>query len=366
MPDEIDLGDDVLMPGLINAHTHLEFSDLDQPIGEPGISFTKWIKLVVEHRVRESRFPDFLNRKSQAIHKGLIESRDAGVAHLGEIATQPFSTAHYSANPAGVTAFLELLGRNDDQLPEKLSAAKSAINEIRSSSLNGGLSPHAPYSVSPNLLDEIVSLAAAQELPVAMHLAECKAELELLEKTDGPFVELLQDLGSWFPESYVKQTRPLDYLRKLARLQRIMIIHGNYLAEDELDFISQNQPKFSIVYCPRTHQFFRHERYPLRQMLNLGINVALGTDSRASNPDLNLFEEIKLVADKFPDVDPDKIIEMATLGGAKALGLDKKLGSLAIGKRASFSVATSKNNALDDPFELILNADNVMPFRPRR
>ncbi len=213
--------------------------------------------------------------------------------------------------------------------------------------------------MSPQLLERVIELAKAQHLPVAMHLAESKAELELLDKIEGPFVPLLQKLGAWFPESYRMGMRPLDYLQKLSRLPRVLVIHGNYLAPDELDFISHHNTRFSVVYCPRTHQFFGHDPYPLEQMLELGINVALGTDSRASNPDLDLLHEMKAVRAAFPEISPRRIVEMATLGGATALGLQQKLGSLKPGKRAVFSVVAVADASLKDAYAAIFNASDV-------
>jgi cytosine/adenosine deaminase-related metal-dependent hydrolase len=359
-PNEIELGQVVLFPGLINAHTHLEFSDLKQPLGYPGIPFTDWILLVVQQRMLQTNQPGEADAKFQSIEHGFAESRHAGVSHLGEIATGSLNSAAYTRQESPcATVFLELLGRDDRQLEQKLSDVRSGLDRLRLSSSLPGISPHASYSVSPRLLDRTIELASNRELPVAMHLAESKAELELLRNLDGPFVPLLQRLGAWFPESYSKHTRPLDYLQKLSRLSQVLIVHGNYLAGDELEFISQHKSRFSIAYCPRTHQFFGHDPYPLGQMLRLGINVALGTDSRASNPDLNLLKEMKTVRESFPDIGLDQIVEMATLGGAKALGLQRQLGSLTTGKQAVFCVAPLNDKSLDDPYAGIVNADDA-------
>ncbi len=167
-----------------------------------------------------------------------------------------------------------------------------------------------------------------------MHIAESREELELLRDNAGPFRQLLEDRSMWDPAAVPSGSRPLDYLQMLADAPRSLVIHGNYLDDEELQFLSARREKMSLVYCPRTHTFFLHSPYPLCRALELGIRVALGTDSRASNLDLDLLADMQFVARSHPTIDPQEVLRMGTLNGAEALGRFD-VGSITVGKLAN-------------------------------
>jgi cytosine/adenosine deaminase-related metal-dependent hydrolase len=184
-------------------------------------------------------------------------------------------------------------------------------------------------------LKSLIELASNENWPVAMHLAESTDELELLHAGTGPFQQLLEERSMWDAEAIPRGSRPMDYLRMLAEAPRALVIHGNYLDEDERAFLAANTDRMSLVYCPRTHAYFDHPPYPLRELLAGGVRVALGTDSRASNPDLDLLAEMRYVARRFPAVARDAILRMGTLNGAEALGRAAEIGSITPGKAAN-------------------------------
>jgi cytosine/adenosine deaminase-related metal-dependent hydrolase len=206
------------------------------------------------------------------------------------------------------------------------------------------------------LLAELARLSAASRFPLAMHVAECREELELLRTGGGPLFELLADLGAWAPGAIPPGARPLDYLERLAQAHRALVIHGNYLEAEELAFLGARADRMSVVFCPRTHAYFGHERYPLTEMLAAGVNVAVGTDSRASNPSLNLLEELRWVAARFPQVAPPVVLGMGTLAGARALGLAGELGRLAAGELANLAVVRLPEREAADPFSLLFDS----------
>ena len=140
----------------------------------------------------------------------------------------------------------------------------------------------------------------------------------------------------WDGDAMARGSRPLDYLRRLAVAPRALIIHGNYLVGDEIEFVGQHRDSMSVAFCPRTHAYFGHPTYPLAAMLDAGVCVVLGTDSRASNPDLSLWGEVQFAAARYPAVAPATWVRMATLDGATALGVGDEVGSLTPGKRADF------------------------------
>lgn len=342
-----DLGDVVLLPGLVNAHTHLEFSHLPQPLGEPGMALPDWIRLVLANRQRNDC------NSAAAIAAGLRESRDCGVTSIADIATTAVSGNVTDDVPRRL-AFHEAIGFSAARCESAFADVLQRSNvEHRSKNMTTtGFSPHAPYTVHPDLLERLVDEASKRRLPVAMHLAESEAELQLLAENSGPFRELLEERGMWDPSAIAPGTTPMDILRVLARAPRACVIHGNFLSEGDWNFLARERSTMSLVYCPRTHAYFQHPRYPLAQMLAAGVRVALGTDSRASNPDLSVLAEMRHVA-AHHNIEPEQIIRMGTLSGAEAIGWDKIVGSITPGKWADLTAVPCEPQA-SNPAEAIL------------
>ena len=350
-----DLENVALLPGFINAHTHLEFSSLKEPLGRAGMPFADWIGEVVAYRRGlAAEKVDVADYARQATAEGLHESVGAGVVGIGEIATAlwPAECFESSSETQG-TVFLELLGLAPERIEPLLTAAKQHVSAGNQETFRRGLSPHAPYTVHPDLLQSVCRLSAEKQIPLAMHLAESTAELELLRSHCGPLVERLRELSAWHPGSLSRGIRPLDYLEMLAAGHQTLVIHGNFLVREELEFIAARRDQMTVVYCPRTHAYFPHGTYPLTEMLACGVRVAVGTDSRASNPDLSVLSELRHVARHHPSVPPEEILKMGTLYGAEALGIADRLGSLTPGKQAAFAIVPLPETG-DEPYELLM------------
>jgi len=333
--DVLDLGPVALVPGLVNAHTHLEFSHLQRPLGRPGMPLVDWIRLVIAERGRSGHSP------TESIRIGMLESIQSGVTSIADIN----SSVPGFLLLTGLAVFREVIGFSRARaasalcdLIERLDYADRALRCCEDSQRDSayiGISPHAPYTVSPNLLKQLVELAQSRGLPMAMHLAESREELELLASGSGPFRQLLEDRGMWDAAAIPRGSRPMDYLRMLAEAPRAVVIHGNYLDDEERTFLAENRDRMSLVFCPRTHAYFAHPRYPLAEMLAAGVRVALGTDSRASNPDLDLLVEMRFIAKTQATIDPQAILRAGTLAGAAALGHANMVGSITPGKMAN-------------------------------
>lgn len=354
--DALDLGQVAILPGLINAHTHLEFSGLQAPLGTPDMAFPAWIRRVIAWRGEQHGLAQNSDGwRRQAIRRGVRESEQAGVTRLGEIATLPVVPIDRYQDFDGV-AFLELLGLRDSAQDALLESATQFVANFRSlTSAQAGLSPHAPYTVSPRLLQRVVQLSARERIPVAMHLAETREELELLRDARGPLLEMLRELDAWQADAIPLGSRPQDYLTLLAQADSALVIHGNYLDETEIQWLARHRDRMSVVYCPRTHVYFGHDPYPLAEMLAAGVRVAIGTDSRASNPDLSVLNELRFVARAHPRVSPAAILRMGTIDAAQALQVDDRAGSLTVGKDADFVVVPVEEERAD-PAELILHS----------
>ena len=341
-----DLGQAAIMPGLVNAHTHLEFSDLASPIGRPGMGLVEWLGSVIRQRANSTA------EGPASIAQGLQEGARQGVTTIGEIAQPGGSDAAYRASPCNGTIFRELIAPRVDHVEAALAAAEK--HTLAVGHWQSGLSPHAPYTVHPQLLARAVDLSIEHEIPLAMHLAESREEIDFLRDGRGPFRELLESRDAWDPTARPHGSRPLDELRLLARAYRALVVHGNYLDDEEIAFLAQRR-QMAIVYCPRTHAWFAHARYPLEKLLAAGAIVALGTDSRASSPDLSLLAEMRHVARAFPAIRRATILELGTLGGARALGLEARIGALESGKQANLAVVALPSDTAEDPHELLLD-----------
>jgi cytosine/adenosine deaminase-related metal-dependent hydrolase len=340
---DVDVGNAAILPGFVNAHTHLDLSDL-RGKAPPGSDFTRWLRGVIRHRRQRSE-----EETALAVRVGLNESLSFGTTLVGDIAGGGLSWNELSAAPLRAVVFCELLG-----LPR--SRAKKAWAEARAW-LNGhpgtptckpGLSPHAPYSVRAALFRIAGRIARARCLPLAVHVAESGDEIELLANRSGPFVGFLSEAGAWDPHGLVHDVNSL--LKTYEDNANLLLVHANYLSPT-----SPLPRGAAIVYCPRTHAAFGHPVHPVEDFLAAGVRVALGTDSLASNPDLNLLDEARFLHERHPAISGAAIVRMATLSGAQALGWERETGSLAPGKSADLVVVPLEGDR-DDPHEQILQS----------
>ncbi len=353
----VDLGDVAIVPGLVNAHTHLEFADITAPLGKPGMPLPDWIRLVMAHRRAAVASP------GQSVQQGLQECLHSGSTTLGEIATRDWRGEIASSGPLSpeVVMFREGIAPTAERVGPAVSAAEAFLASPDGLlHVHPALSPHAPYTVHPRLLDSLVDLARRHDVPLAMHLAESREELELLHTGGGPFRELLIELNAWDAASDARLNSILTYLERLACAPRALVIHGNYLSADEQTFLAERAASMSLVYCPRTHAFFNHEPYPLAERLQHGVRVALGTDSRASSPDLDLWSEMRFVAEQHPDVSLKTVLQLGTSAGARALGLGSQVGTLEAGKTANLAIIALDSNGADPYERLLLGESRVV------
>jgi len=327
----IDLGDAIILPGLVNAHTHLEFSDLKVPL-PAGSNLTDWIEEVV--RLRRARLPGAAEetRLSTALSAGLQESAAAGVTALGEIATALPAQGYPPQGPR-VRLYREGLGWKPTPTFQGLVARD--LDHLGHAL--GGLSPHAPYSVSAGLGGWLVRAAVARHLPVAMHLAESRAEAEFVATGGGPFQELLAGLGVWPVSPAPKLHSAADWISQLARAPRGSVVHGTFLDETALNRLIRHRDRLCLVVCPRTTLRLAGALPALVQWRQAGIRLAVGTDSRASNPDLSILAECRTLAEAGM-MSPAEALRTATRGGAWALMLEHRCGQLAVGRPADFVV----------------------------
>jgi aminodeoxyfutalosine deaminase len=337
----LDLGDVALLPGLVNAHTHLEFSLLEHPLGRRGMPLPDWIAALVRHRRgAEQNAGDDGHRQRQAVlAAGLHECLTHGVTTVGDIVTTELDDLSWYRLPLRWYAFRELLGQSTERVAQQAESARRHVQQVTGT--NGvwpALSPHAPYSTSRELVELACRLSRQGSGPVALHLAESPEELQWLATGGGPMRDMLEALGGWQATMGRGGAAPRDYLELLATAARSLVVHGNYLGVADWEFLAERAEHMAVVYCPRTHDYFEHQPYPLSQMMRRGVRVVAGTDSRASNPDVSVWEELRVIAQQHPWMAASDILRMATLDAAAALGCDHEVGSLAIGKLADITL----------------------------
>lgn len=356
---DVDLGNVAIIPGLVNAHTHLDLTGaLGRTPPTPADRFPDWLRSVIDFR--RTRSPDEIDVD---IRTGLDECLRFGTTLVGDIASEGRSWNALATTSLRAVVFRETLGLSEERTAQEVNATQRWLQETTpSSTCRAGLSPHAPYSTSIRLF--LAAIVAG--VPVATHVAESAAEGELLEHRAGPFVEFLRNLGVYDPHSISRRLTEFADLAQFARAkledsgkkpQPVLLVHGNHLPRD----IAIDDPGISIVYCPRTHAAFGHPPHPFREFLANGIRVCLGTDSLASNPDLDLLAEARFVHHRHPDFPGDALLRMATLAGAEALGWDEDTGSITPTKSADLVAVPLPNRDVRDPHELLFAANS-----PRR
>jgi cytosine/adenosine deaminase-related metal-dependent hydrolase len=323
-PDAVDLGNSAILPSLVNAHAHLEFSDLAEPI-QPPAPFADWIQNLIAHRNARS------GSISSLAARGANQSAQLGTSCVGDIVTGDWLPDAEHPTVSQIVAFRELIGLLPEQHDPQLQLAKEHIVACRNAGVLPAVSPHASFSVSPELFDSLVELAKSERVPLCVHLAETKVELQLLESGTGELVEMLNRFGIWRSDLISRGTRPLDYLKSLADLPAASIAHGNYLSGEEITFLSGHS-NITTIFCPRTHRFFGHEAHPWQRLFEAGASVALGTDGRCSNPDYSLWAELQFLDGETNGTARPELLRMATQAGATALDL-AEFGTLERGQR---------------------------------
>jgi len=336
-----DLGDAIVLPGLVNAHTHLEFSDARAPFDASG-GLPGWIgRVVAARRSREAEAtPGHAPQAGVvgAIRRGLAESAAAGVTTIGEIATAAPPAAYCGPGPRA-RVFREGLGLQAAAVTAVPRAIEADLNRLETAGIAVGLSPHAPYSVAASLGRRLIEAAGRRSLPVAMHLLESREEEELIATGSGPFRHLLEDLGAWDPLAPPVLLPAAEWIGQLARARRGVVVHATHIGRDRaaLARLARHRDRLAVVVCPRTTRAISGVLPPLAILRDAGIRVAIGTDSRASNPDLSVLAECRTLVDAGL-ASPEDALRMATTTGAWAVGFEPQAGVIAVGRSADLAI----------------------------
>ena len=304
-----DLGEAVLMPGLVNAHTHLDLTSIADAVQRTP-KFTDWIFQIVGKRNPSTVEP--------SVRQGVQQSLAGGATTVGDIDGTGESVQVLRDTPIRKVVFCEALGFFGEHAATGLARLTAYLDSppVPDSLLTPALSPHAPYSTSADIYRQCV----ASGLSICTHIAETKEELEFLSSGTGAFVGYLEAFGISTAEWHPPQLTSVQYMKTLGVLRKkSLLAHCNYLTDADVTILAESGA--SVVFCPRSHHYFYHTDHPVVRLIESGINVAIGTDSLASNWSLSLLDELKFLARTQPCIRPETLFDMVTCNGAKALGL---------------------------------------------
>lgn len=325
----VDLGDVILLPGLINAHCHLDYTDMAGQLPPPK-TFTDWIAAITAMKAAWS-YSDFAH---SWLH-GAQQLLKTGTTTVGDIEILPeLLTEVWDSTPLRVISFLEMTGIKSRRPPrEILTEALKNIQSLRHPRQRAALSPHAPYSTRPELLQLTARISRQRKIPVSIHVSESIQEFEMFQSAHGRMHDWLKrndrdnsDCGHGSPVAHLARNRLLG--------EHVLAIHVNYLARGDATLLAKNRTH--VVHCPRSHDYFKHTPFERERLANAGVNICLGTDSLATirktgraKPELDLFAEMRMLASRDKNISAREIVQMATVNGARALGLSGQVGELA-------------------------------------
>lgn len=335
---KIILPQTLLCPGLVNAHCHTELS-LDQTPPYPG-NFPLWIQRIMEIKslISEQDISRYIQQGSQQ----LLES---GVTCLADHVSFNSDFIELQNLPFRSHFFIEVLGVVDDVAEHIFEHCEKIIDSIpkNTTRIKWSLSPHSVHALAASQFEKIAKKNFTRH---SIHLLESAAEKEYFEKNSGPMYDFIHQRGLKNPRP---PKSPVDFLNQVGLLnEKLLLIHGNYLSDQEIEILANHQ--VNLVHCPLSHEYFQHKNFPLKKLGQ--INIALGTDSLSSAKSISMFDVLRAMQKSYPQLSQKEIFQMATLNGAKALGLENEIGSLTVGKKADvIGVPLIHNQGLENIFQ---------------
>jgi aminodeoxyfutalosine deaminase len=347
----LDLGEQVLLPGLINAHCHLDYSCLRGKIA-PQKSFTDWIRAI--NAEKSERSPkDYV----ASINDGFEEAKRFGTTAIANLTAFPELISQVQP-PIRTCWFAELI---DIRAPERANELVDSAIESLARGAPWGLAPHALFTASSNLFRRCEEIAQRKHILLTTHLAESREEMEMFRAASGPLYEFIESIGR--PMNDCGKKTPLALFLDLIgsggspnrpNLSWI-VAHLNELTEKDLEVLERSNSKFHVVHCPRSHNYFGHSPFAFDRLRSFGFNICLGTDSLASNESLSLFAEMRAFQKEFSSVSAEEIFQMVTVNPARALRCENSSGQIRPGFRADLIAVPCSTST--DIFEQIIACD---------
>ena len=317
----------IITPGLVNAHTHLALTALAGVVS--ARPFAEWLpKLVAAMK------PWGIADHEASGVVGAEECLLSGVTVVGDIAYGAAEVASASSAGLGGVYYWELLGMAAEAVPGELAALRYPSDPVAfGPRAIAGLSPHSPYTAGPDLLRAVHAEAARLGVPFAIHVAESRAELDLLRDGSGPLAGVTSRTVPGFAPP---GTTTVQYLADLGVLEHATAVHACYATDADIALLAAKAR--GVVTCPRSNLYLDNPPPSVTRLLASGLATGVGTDSSASNLDLDLMEEVRAVRHAEPDLSAEQLLALATIGGARAIGVPDRFGALMPGMQADLTV----------------------------
>jgi len=318
-----DLGESALLPGLVNAHCHLDLTGARGRCA-PTSDFLGWIQGIRD--LRDGLRPTV----AAAVEEGAKELLAGGCTLVGDTVWEVEGLDGLRRSGIRAVALMEVLGFTDEVRKPLGPALEAADGLDADGTLSPGLAPHSPYTCTEDLLRRSAEAARVRRLPVSIHLAETRHEVDWLLEGGGAFAEPLRALfgPQWRPPG----KRPAEHLRSIGFLDEPRLLaHGNQFDAAEREIVRDSG--CVVAHCPGSHAFFGHDHHPVADLRASGIPVAIGTDGLVSHPDgvLSIPNDLRRLAARVPGIPPAELLAMATVNGAEGLGLAGRAGVLRAG-----------------------------------
>jgi 5-methylthioadenosine/S-adenosylhomocysteine deaminase len=339
--DSVHYDDAVILPGFVNAHTHLEY-EVYTGFGD-GLGFSDWIGLHVQRKARI----DLADMEASA-RLGAFNCLRSGVTTVGDCSFSGAAATACAELGLRGTIYLEVFGEDDAPIRERFEPMRERLAALPADTVRIGISPHAPYTCTIELYRACAELG----LPIATHLAESAAETQFLRTGKGAWESFA---GMLVPPLGTTGIRALAE----AGLLDSSVIAAHCVEADEEEIALLAEHDVAVAHCPRSNGILGCGVAPLSALREAGLRVCIATDSPASTPSFDMFDELRtaIVGARARDGRPDALttadaLELATLGGARALGMDDELGSIVPGKKADLTVLSLADTSLipwEDP-----------------
>ena len=338
----------IILPGLVNAHTHLELSMMKNVV-PAGLDFSEWAFQTITTRMNFSE-ATVLADCEKAI-RSMVES---GTVAVGDIANHAATALPYLRRSGlYATVFNEVTGFANHIAKQRFEEFVSKIVSFDDERIQQTLAPHAPYSVSKPLFELIGRHLHSENSRTSIHLAESIDEVEFLKTGVGPMKSMIERIGRWDASWSAPGQSPVEYVHSLGLLgDRTMVVHAVHVNENDLSILAETRS--FVCTCPRSNaRIDVGGTAPVKRMLEAGITVCIGTDSLASCDDLVLWNEMKALHSIHPSIPPETVLKMATLNGAQAIGFGERIGSIETGKDAAL-IAIRSIQKTEDPFACLV------------